>query len=279
MKPTATSEKPLRIRYMSDLHLEFTHYIPDIVADAQEDLVVLAGDIGTGTAGIHWAKRAFPNTPVLYVLGNHEFYGYDWQQLIDEGYSACDGTNVRLLENDAFSFQGVRFLGTSLWTNFLLGGEDRRPEAMTACEQYINDYRHIRSSGRALCARETLQRHELSAAWLKGQLTTSDETTVVITHHGPCLAVRHPRYPVDDISNAFVSDLPEEYFQTPAAWVFGHTHHSMTGVDYLQTKLYSNQRGYPREGVNFDWCRTLEIVPGSGVSAPASPRGVDRNGT
>ena len=64
-----TRHTPLRIRYMSDLHLEFSDYRPDPV-DA--DVVVLAGDIDAGTSGLEWAARQFPDTPVIYVAGNHE---------------------------------------------------------------------------------------------------------------------------------------------------------------------------------------------------------------
>ena len=278
MKPTPHPAAPLRVRYMSDLHLEFTGYAPDVVADAREDLVVLAGDIGTGTDGIHWAKRTFPNTPVLYVLGNHEFYGYDWEQLIDEARSACEGSNVRLLENDVFRYRGVRFLGTSLWTSFMLAGLYGQPQAMLACERAINDFRFIRSGGRNLLARETVERHERSAGWLRQELEGSDEVTVVITHHAPCLPARHPKYPLDDISNTFFSDLPEAFFQTPAAWVFGHTHYSMEAVRHVGTKLYSNQRGYPRERVDFDWCKVLEVAPG-GSEAAGALQGIVRPGS
>ena len=270
MTSTIDPTAPLRIRYMSDLHLEFTGYAPDIVADAGEDLVVLAGDIGKGTAGIHWAKRAFPNIPVLYVLGNHEYYGHSWEQLIDEAYSACDGTNVRLLENDTYRFRGVRFLGCSLWTNFLLQGGLGRPRALAACERGINDYRLIRSQGRLLLARETVDRHEQSADWLRQELASDDQVTVVITHHAPCLAARNPRFPIDEISNTFYSDLEDDYFRRPAAWVFGHTHHSVDGLAHLGTRLYSNQRGYPKEGVAFDWCKVLEVDrDGSTAIAPS----------
>ena len=256
---------------MSDLHLEFTEYSPDIVADAQEDLVVLAGDIGKGTQGIHWAKRAFPGTPVLYVMGNHEYYGRDWDQLLDEAYSASDGTNVRLLEDDVYHYRGVRFLGCSLWTNFLLQGGLARPQAMAACERSINDFQFIRFQGRKLLARDTLERHEQSAAWLRKELADSDEVTVVVTHHAPCLAARNPRFPIDGVSNTFYSDLEDDYFQSPTAWIFGHTHHSMEGFPYVGTRLYSNQRGYPREGVDFDWCKVLEVHPGG--SAPVESAG------
>ena len=63
----------LRIRYMSDLHLEFSDFTPPPL---EADIVMLAGDIHTGTESLDWAARSFPETPVLYLPGNHEYYGF-----------------------------------------------------------------------------------------------------------------------------------------------------------------------------------------------------------
>ena len=62
----------MRIHILSDLHLEFEAFQPK---DVHADLIVLAGDIHTGKNGIKWIFKAFPERPVIYVLGNHEFYG------------------------------------------------------------------------------------------------------------------------------------------------------------------------------------------------------------
>ncbi len=35
------------------------------------DILVLAGDIHTGTKGVEWIKERVRNIPVLYVMGNH----------------------------------------------------------------------------------------------------------------------------------------------------------------------------------------------------------------
>jgi predicted phosphodiesterase len=62
----------LRIHLLSDLHLEFAtmrYQSPEC------DVVVLAGDIATGVAGVMWAAETFKGVPVVYVAGNHEFYG------------------------------------------------------------------------------------------------------------------------------------------------------------------------------------------------------------
>ncbi len=66
----------MKIRYLSDLHVEFTGYMPSWIPPIGEDMVVLAGDIGVGVKGIEWAQQAFRDRTVLYVLGNHEFYRY-----------------------------------------------------------------------------------------------------------------------------------------------------------------------------------------------------------
>ncbi len=62
----------MKIRILSDLHLEFQDWVPP---KSDVDIVVLAGDIHVGDHGIDWAPRSFPPTPVIYVPGNHEFYG------------------------------------------------------------------------------------------------------------------------------------------------------------------------------------------------------------
>ena len=79
--PTSRSEGGLvewmggakvRLHILSDLHIEFAPFEPTAV-DA--DLVVLAGDIHVGTTALQWARNAFPNKQILFVPGNHEFYG------------------------------------------------------------------------------------------------------------------------------------------------------------------------------------------------------------
>lgn len=64
-------ELGMKISVLSDLHIEFKPFEP-VVPDA--DLVVLAGEIHTRERGVKSTDQAFP-CEVLYILGNHEFYG------------------------------------------------------------------------------------------------------------------------------------------------------------------------------------------------------------
>ena len=54
-------ENDMRIRILSDLHLEMGEWTPPALP---ADVVVLAGDIHVGTRGIDWAARCWPDTPV-----------------------------------------------------------------------------------------------------------------------------------------------------------------------------------------------------------------------
>jgi len=65
---------------------------------AVEDLVAGAGDIGVGVEGMRWAARHFPVRPVIYVPGNHEFYGHDIDLTAE--LEAAAPENITLLSDD-----------------------------------------------------------------------------------------------------------------------------------------------------------------------------------
>jgi Icc-related predicted phosphoesterase len=57
----------VKLLVLSDLHVEFTQFVPDEAAAAAADIVVLAGDIHKGDLGITWARYYFPEKPIVYV--------------------------------------------------------------------------------------------------------------------------------------------------------------------------------------------------------------------
>lgn len=87
----------MRIRLYSDLHLEFGPFDPPSSEDV--DVVILAGDIDVKGRGIPFAKR-FP-CPVVYVPGNHEYYGCAIPRLTEKLKEAAKSSNVHVLEGDS----------------------------------------------------------------------------------------------------------------------------------------------------------------------------------
>jgi predicted phosphodiesterase len=86
--------------------LEFQDYTPQ---RTDADVVILAGDIHDGREGIQWAKRQFPKQPVIYVMGNHEFYGRSMVPLLEECQAETQGTNIHLLENESVQVGDLTF--------------------------------------------------------------------------------------------------------------------------------------------------------------------------
>lgn len=271
----------MRIQIASDLHLEFLQRSfprEQLIAPAYgADALVLAGDIANGTQAI--GLFADWPVPVLYLAGNHEFYGHDMNELRAQLREKAQGTSVRFLDNDVVDFDGVRVLGATLWTDYRLLPGHTQHELMHRAEQSLSDHRVIKTGGARFTAQHALIEHERSCAWLTRQLNEPyNGQTVVISHHGPHLLSVHPRYIGDTLNAAFVSDLSALVVKADL-WVHGHVHDSF---DYRAGKcrVVANPLGYVRETRSsakarelqyenpaFDWTCVVD-VPSSRLNQP-----------
>jgi len=254
----------VRIRVHSDLHLEFQDWTPPPVA---ADVVVLAGDIHVGAEGLLWARREFADSHLIYVPGNHEYYGGEMESTLGQlrGIAAEEG--IALLDCDSVVIAGVRFLGATLWTDFALYGSD--PEAIARAQaearRRMADYRRIslQDSGR-LQPEDTRRIHQRQSAWLAQELAQPfTGATVVVTHHLPHARSVHPRYEGDLLNASFASDLSTLVREPVQLWIHGHTHESM---DYQidGTRVVCNPRGYlPQEpNDSFDPEQVVSVAQG-----------------
>jgi Icc-related predicted phosphoesterase len=98
----------MKIQLFSDLHIEFKGFSTNF---SNADVVVFAVDIEIGVKGIEWIKNKRFNCPVIYVLGNHEYYGQVYPKLIHQFSEATNGSNIHFLENKSVEIGGVRFHG------------------------------------------------------------------------------------------------------------------------------------------------------------------------
>jgi Icc-related predicted phosphoesterase len=248
----------MRIRILSDLHLEFGSFtLPEVQADA----VILAGDVHVGVKGIAWCREQFPDTPVIYVPGNHEYYGGAMPRLTGKLREAAAGSLISVLENNAVEIAGVTFLGATLWTDFRLLGDPLL--ASREAGQVMNDYRRIRvnPSYRRLKPEDTIIWHRSSRRWLGDRLAEPlPRPVVVVTHHAPSALSLKNQEPPDLVDAAFASRLDDLVASSGTAlWVHGHIHRA---VDYCigGTRVICNPRGYPDEPVpKFDPALVVEI--------------------
>lgn len=246
----------MKILVLSDLHLEFVAFEPDQDAVRAADVVVLAGDIHMGVDGILWACKTFVDKPVVYVAGNHEFYGGDWDETLDQMRETAKVNDVYFLEDACVTIAGVRFLGCTLWTDFEYFGQYVIGKLMYEAEHNFSDYTAINYllPTNRLTARATLRRHQASRAWLEAELPKGDPAhTVVVTHHYPHKNSTAPKYAGNALTAIFGSHLPEGLLLQAGLWIHGHTHGSsdyrvdgeIHGVKRY-VRVICNPRGYPR---------------------------------
>lgn len=233
----------MKLHILSDLHIEFVEFTPP---STDADVVVLAGDVGVGLGGLEWTARHFDDRPVIYVPGNHEYYGHDLS-LIDRLKTTAPA-NVRVLDDDALVIDDVRFIGSTLWTDFCIDGEDKKHLSMTVAARLLTDFSRIRRGSRAFTPQDAADLHRESRAWIRASLAEPfDGRTVVVTHHLPSAMSIAPRYAGDSLNPAFASRLePLIESGRPALWIHGHTHEPL---DYRLhcTRVICSPRGYPRE--------------------------------
>lgn len=250
----------MKLHILSDLHLEVSTFDPP---QTDADTVVLAGDIWKGARGLHWARATFPDREIVYVPGNHEYYGAQRLEAAARMRIAARESGIHLLDEDEVVIGGVRFLGATLWTDFLLFGEEDRLWAMRSGQNYLSDFRVIHEGSQGhFSPSHSVALHEKSVAWLAAKLDEPfDGRTVVVTHHLPSMRSVAERFADSELSACFASRL-DHLFGNSRLWIHGHTHDSF---DYEAegTRVICNPRGHemynqPENG-DFDAGLVVEI--------------------
>jgi predicted phosphodiesterase len=254
----------LKLNILPDLHLSLGGLD---VPDNDADLVVLAGDVARPEEALAWAREL--RKPVLYVPGNHEFYGNSLAGTSQSLKQRSSDTNVRVLDDDEVVIDGVRFIGSTLWTDFMLFGDgEKRAQAMHEARRFMRDFTRIRVSDEppiALAPEDSVALFDGHSRWLEQKLAEHFAgPTVVITHHAPSRRSIHPRFANSLLNACFVSDLEHMLDGNRVRlWIHGHTHDSF---DYVVngTRIVCNPRGYAKDGVDentrFDADLCIEIA-------------------
>ena len=271
----------VNLQLLSDLHLESNpHFKASPLPGA--DLLVLAGDIGSYQGGSQLSRlgvadfglqqfsplpvaaggAAWP-TPVLFVPGNHEYDGLEF----DEAHARLQETCARLgliwLERQTVVLSGVRFVGCTLWTDFdalstdaarsapggaiTLGAQLKaRDKAFRAANFYLKKNHSLRG-GEPVLAEALREEGLASQAWLRQALAVPFEgPTVVVTHFAPSLFSADPRYGLSPGTAGFCNAL-DELLPLADVWLHGHLH---CPQDYVRggCRVVANPLGYARKG-------------------------------
>lgn len=232
----------------SDLHLEFRQgeekkFWEALPKDKEAKVALVAGDVTSfglpaAVYNKHFVGLCERFEKVIYVPGNHEYYGSNpvavEARLQDLEY--CLNPVLKVLRSgEVYVHDGQRFIGDTLWF-------PDRPE-VHMYRSLINDTVQIgklfpwcftQSSLFLLHLREHLQ-----------------EDDIVISHHIPTDHDTLPQWKGHNTQAYFVNSACDHYFKEvntvkPKAWIYGHTHNKHHFM-YQGTEFICNPVGYPGE--------------------------------
>lgn len=247
----------MKIHLVSDIHLEFSDY--PYRAPKGTDVVIAAGDIYTKNLGPQALRTHFPDHPIIYITGNHEYYGGSVVEDSIELQEQAEKYDIRFLNPGFTIYEDVLFVGGTLWTDYLLHGEEFQKTCKFHGQDCMNDFRKI-SYSKKPWERFTPDKaeflHKIHKEEISEGLSRAFEEgkkTVVVTHHAPHTKSLDPDYVNDHWLNAsYASDLEKFILDTkPNLWVHGHIHCSK---DYMvgETRIVANPRGYSHPKNPFD---------------------------
>jgi DNA repair exonuclease SbcCD nuclease subunit len=255
---------------MGDLHLSFpgSEGPPPLAEGA--DAVLVAGDTCEELArAVETLRRAYPEpVEIVTVAGNHEFHSrrlsYDGN--LAEGREAAARHRVHLLERDVSVLENVRILGCTLWTDYLLFGEDLREAAMLVAGATMNDHRRIkwrRDPWMRFRPVEARMLHLESRAFVARELSKSHPgPTICLFHHAVALEALAPTRRRDLVDAAYASDLTSMFESYDCDLVVtGHVHRSFD-IRRGATRFLANPAGYAGETTRFDPALVVEVPHG-----------------
>jgi len=228
----------MNIALASDLHYEFHGPENHVAVPDGTDVLILAGDIGT-ISTLPDALRHYASTVphVLYVTGNHEFYGHGAADQVDDLIASveteCPNLTRLTAERGVVEINGVTFAGDTLW----FGDPDGLNQIY---EKTFTDFTAIR------------WRDISTAKWIAAKHGNAKQffkhaaADVFVSHHLPSNALITPKWAHSPINRFFASEVFKTAAHPPKVWCYGHTHDPIDRV-LGETRFLCNPRGYPHE--------------------------------
>lgn len=263
----------MKLQLMSDLHLEFEPTFRPKNSGA--DVLVLSGDIcvayyfeKTDQSPYYKTANEFRDffrhcsnefNHVIYVKGNHEHYRHyidETTKVLRRELALYD--NIHLLDGEYVDIDGVRFIGTTMWTDL----NRNNPVTEGYLRGTMNDFRLIqwKSDYRKFTPMDSYRLHQ-RALYDISEYSRDHDRVVVCTHHAPSYQSIHPKYRGDiHMNGGYYSELTDFIMsnQQIKLWTHGHVHNSFD-YDIMGTKVWCNPRGYNNENHEFDPDMVVEV--------------------
>lgn len=244
------------ISFVSDVHLEFhtrfkgrSKKLNFSTPDA--DVLVLAGDIFVYNtyrklSQIESITHEFFNKciekyeNIVYVLGNHEFYNGE----IDEVKAGVRSLfpNIHLLDDEIVRINGMKFIGSTLWTDV----NNNNPVTSRIIRTNMNDFQVIKHGDERFTPEHSYNIHKKSIDFISKEV---NEECIVVTHHSPSVLSVDEKYNRNchdlQINHGYYTNLETFIMDNTKIklWIHGHMH-NQSDYEIGETRVVCNPLGY-----------------------------------
>lgn len=243
-----------KVGLLSDLHLEGSNI--DTLENPGWDILVISGDL---SADLNLLDRFFSykvptDIPIVYVLGNHEYEGRKFNEVVEQYREVLQPfEHVHLLDNESVVIDNIKFIGSTLWSNFELNGITSQKESMNWAKNNVVDFKYIfmenlDGSGKyhPITPEEMIKENEKAQKFIEFELKNNpfEGEKFVVTHFAPHKNSIQPNFKNMD-SSYWVNNF-ENLMGFAQYWVHGHTH---SNFDYTieDTRVICNPRGFSKK--------------------------------
>lgn len=263
------------IKYMSDLHIDsmlnfkikkFNSdmlYSPLPNEKDKETLLLLGGDIWTSDKMFSfynhsWIKQLSQQyLYIVFVLGNHDYWGGNLitePERVKKHLNEQGITNVYLLHNNTITFNNVKLLGATLWTDF-----NNDKHVKYKAPDIMNDYKYIKAGAgfHKIWVKDIENEFYKSKIFIfeNAKKDFPEQKIFVMTHHAPHVNSLNSNYHEEALNEIeqyyYYSNLEQEILSSDIdLWLHGHTHNT---VDYYigKTQVLTNPLGWNKENIYF----------------------------
>lgn len=244
----------MNIYVTSDWHLNFSDdnvIIPAVVKQVKEfncQKLILAGDIyfiDEVDIFLNELSDKLSDVDIIYVPGNHEFYGYDFNAFI------LDGLRQKLSPR-VFVLDGGQYIHGKLVIHGITGWIDESWKQIHYPRVVVKGkflYKNYSDFSAIRNFESTLEKGKEDFKNLIRDINLFDEsfTQVVVTHFMPCKEFVSLKFAGSPLNPCFANDWLDKIQTLPIKyWIYGHTHeiqtHNINGIKFI-----CNPVGYPFE--------------------------------
>lgn len=266
----------MRVRIVSDLHVDVNETMEFGFMNETQDLLLIAGDVaGSAQKEIEFLSQLKSKT--ICIGGNH--LGYDYLKYrrvnavmgldlpLDETKEDCIKTltthsfeNVEYIENQYIDVGDYIVFGGTMYSDFLLYGEKQKDYCMNIAERWLNDFRYVHTFEkskklvRPVTANDYVKWNSKFMKELRKCLKNTKKDVIVLTHFAPSIKsigkkyLNKPDYysqPGSSLNAVYANDLEDFIKDNPRIkyWIHGHVHE---GFDYNieQCRVICSPMGY-----------------------------------